>query len=140
MKHFLFKMLQKYWKSITWIFLILFLSAISGNDLKKVQLITIPHFDKIVHFGMYFILTAVLILDFIEYRLHPINQKLNFKTLFFILIFSLFYGILMELMQEYVFEKRSADYYDFLANASGSFIALFFRNYWLKYFKMLEKQ
>lgn len=127
--------LKKYWKSITWIIVILFLSAISGNELKKVPIIPIPHFDKIVHFGMYFILTSVLILDFTASRLRSMNPKMNFKTLFFILIFSISYGILMELMQEYVFEKRSADFYDFLANSLGSFMALFSRKYWLKFIK-----
>ena len=121
---------KKYWKSIFWIIVILILSAISGNELKKIPIIPIPHFDKIVHFGMYFILTSVLILDFTK------NQKMNFKTLFFILIFSISYGILMELMQEYVFEKRSADFYDFTANSIGSFVALLGRKHWLKFIKI----
>ena len=101
--------------------------------MNKVPKIPIPHFDKIAHFGMYFILTSILILDFSASVIGTKNTKLNIKIMFYVLIFSLSYGILMELMQEFVFEKRSASFYDFLANALGSFIAMFGKKYWLNF-------
>lgn len=118
--------LKKHWKSIAWILIILILSSISGNDLKKIPRINIPHFDKLVHFGMYFILSTVLVFDFSKI------QKVNFKLLFYIFLFSVSYGILMEFMQEYVFIKRSASFYDSLANTVGSVVALISMKFYLK--------
>ncbi|HBF87914.1 MAG TPA: hypothetical protein DDX39_04650 [Bacteroidales bacterium] len=110
--------LVKYWKSILWTVIVFVLSSVSGNDLNKIPTFDIPHLDKIVHFVMYFVLSFFLFIDF--------TKRDNIKTtiVFYILLFSFLYGVSMEFMQEYVFEKRSASIFDTLANLSGSIVSI----------------
>lgn len=126
--------LLRYWKSIVWIIIIFILSSISGNELNKIPKINIPHFDKIVHFSMYFILSFLLFIDFTK------RDNSKTKNILFIFLFSISYGVLLEFMQEYVFIKRGADFFDFLANISGSTLAislsiLFYKKIPLKLYK-----
>ena len=111
---------------IFWIIVILILSAISGNDLDKVPKINIPHFDKVVHFGMYSILQYLFVLYYSK-----VKPKLNIITfLVYTAIFSVSYSILMEFAQTYVFEKRSGDFFDVIANTAGviTVVILFYSN------------
>lgn len=111
--------INKYWKSLIWVIVIFILSSISGNSLQSIPKFNIPHFDKLVHFGMYFILTIIIIWDATQ------NKKSSFKVFLFIVVFSISYGALMEFMQEHVFTKRSADLFDFLANSVGVLSGVF---------------
>ncbi len=100
---------------ILWIIVIFILSSISGNALDKVPKINIPHFDKIVHFAMYSILQYLFILKFSK-----TSCKLKLTSFLLITgIFSVTYSISMEFAQAYLFEKRSGDIFDVLANTTG---------------------
>ena len=72
----------------------------------------IPNFDKIVHFGMYFVLMSVIIIE------HRKNIK-NPANLFLLALIPLSYGILMEILQLTLTSTRSGDFYDALADAAG---------------------
>ena len=115
-----FEIFLKYRFSIIWAIIILVLSGMHGNTVDKISFIKIPHFDKIVHFGMYFLLCSIII-----YETGFLKIKYTFTALFTILIISVTYGVLMELMQEYVFIKRSNDIFDVIANSTGAVFSIF---------------
>ena len=56
-------MIKKNIFSILVALIIMYLSLTNSHTFDKVPLIKIPNFDKIVHFGMYFRLMSVIILE-----------------------------------------------------------------------------
>ncbi len=90
---------------------------LSSFDTDRIKLI--PHFDKIVHFLMYFTLSFVFMF---EYYIH--HHK-TIKTISKILVLPLFYGALMEFMQYLLTSYRGADWKDMIANTMGIVIAYF---------------
>lgn len=85
--------------------------------------------DKLVHFGMFFLLTTVIMVDY--YWMHKGNPPL-FRWIFWGLIIPIFYGGAIELMQKYFFSSRSAEWGDWIADILGSLVAtvlviIFFR-------------
>jgi VanZ family protein len=66
---------------------------------------SIPHLDKLVHFGIFFVLALTF------HRAFALSAKLS-------LLILVCYGFLIEIAQSYA-PGRSADVYDWLADASG---------------------
>lgn len=66
---------------------------------------SIPHLDKLVHFGIFFVLALTF------HRAFALSVKLS-------LLILVCYGFLIEIAQSYA-PGRSADVYDWLADASG---------------------
>jgi VanZ family protein len=119
------KLLKQYWRTIAWFIIILFLSTIQVSKLPHTPLLRIPHFDKIIHFSLYFILTSLWLLDDYKARL-----KFNNSILFSIVLSSVAYGIIMEIVQKVIIQYRDGDFYDVLANTAGIILAfLLFRFY-----------
>lgn len=73
--------------------------------------------DKVVHFGMFFLLSAVSLIDY--YLLHDKQPRL-YRWLFWGLIVPIIYGGIIELLQKHVFVYRSGDIWDFVANVLGA--------------------
>lgn len=88
------------------------LSLLPGKTFSELEW-SIPHLDKGVHFGMYFILAVAAGLFFCA--------EFNFNTkVKWILILSLSgYGILLEVIQEYLVPNRYFDVWDILFNITG---------------------
>ena len=105
-------MIRKNLFSILVALLLLYLSLTNAETFRKVQINSFPNFDKVVHFGMYFVLMTVII---IEHRKN-LNNPLN---LFLLALIPLSYGILMEILQLTLTSTRSGDFYDALADAAG---------------------
>jgi len=125
---------KQYWKSILWVFIILFLSTLQVPKIPGNRLINIPHFDKIVHFSLYFIGVSLWFFDY--YKRKPNWNKTIFMH---IISWGIVYGILMEILQKVVVQNRSGDYFDALANTLGVITAFilfryssFYRNTILK--------
>src|SRR5690554_2426883 len=76
--------------------------------------------DKIAHFGMFFMLSAVIMYDY--YRMHNKSPSRT-RWIFWGLIVPVFYGGLIELLQKYFFASRSAEWGDWIADIAGSLIA-----------------
>lgn len=76
--------------------------------------------DKIAHFGMFFLLSAVIMYDY--YRMHNKSPSRT-RWIFWGLIVPVFYGGLIELLQKYFFASRSAEWGDWIADIVGSLIA-----------------
>lgn len=106
-------------RNIIWAIVIFILCAIPGKDLPETTLVRIPHFDKIVHFGMFFIMGIFL------YSELSIQTSLNRgKKIWISLSIIISYGAIIEYLQENYFISRSGDYVDLLADALGGFIAV----------------
>ncbi|HLN55766.1 MAG TPA: VanZ family protein [Bacteroidales bacterium] len=95
---------------------IFYLSMANSDTFEPVKLFTIPYFDKIVHFGMYFILMFTVL---IEHRKN-ISGK---RQIFAAAIFPLIYGILIEILQSFTI-SRSASFFDALADFAGIAVAI----------------
>ena len=110
------------WKALLWAFIVLILSSIPSGGLKSVSFISIPHMDKFVHFCMYFILATLLIEGFSRqftydsFRIYPGMYAI---------LFSIAYGIAMELLQAVISTGRSMELWDMAANSTGAVAAHF---------------
>ncbi len=111
--------LKKYHKTLGIIFIVTLLSLMNTSDLQPEDIKLIPHFDKIVHFLMYFTLAFVFMF---EYYIHHHKSISKISS---ILILPLIYGGLMEVLQITITSYRSGDWWDMLANGSGIFAAFF---------------
>lgn len=123
---------KQYWKSIVWVFIILFLSTLQVPKIPGNRLINIPHFDKLVHFSLYFIGVSLWLFDYYK-------KKGNWNRSIFIAIISwgILYGILMEILQKVVVQNRSGDFFDALANTIGVLTAFFLFRYSALYRKTI---
>ncbi|HOZ13576.1 MAG TPA: VanZ family protein [Tenuifilaceae bacterium] len=92
-----------------------------SSSFPTVRFFNIPHFDKIVHFGLYLVFTLLI--------LSETNTKrriggLDRKAIIVSLSIAIAYGLLIELMQLLVFESRGAEFWDFVANTIGAITAV----------------
>lgn len=92
---------------------------ISTSGLPKVK---ISSLDKIVHASIFFLLVCIWQL----YILRKNDGLLSWRKSFRILLWSLFYGILIEIFQGVFTDSRSPDVFDVLANLVGSLIGIVF--------------
>lgn len=101
--------------ALAWVLLIFVLCCLySGSPIKKLP--RIPHFDKIVHFVFYTVLFVLLNKGLKKQdRYHHLQQN----AALFSAAFCLDYGILIELLQAFVFTWRSASLGDVAANSIG---------------------
>ena len=110
-------MIKKNIFSILVALIIMYLSMTSSHTFDKVSLINIPNFDKFVHFGMYFGLMSVIIL---EYR----KTIRTIGNLLLTGLIPLFYGILIEIMQSTLTVTRTGSIYDALADSAGILVSI----------------
>jgi len=98
--------------SIVIALLILLLSLLGSGTLERVDFLDMTFSDKIVHFGMYFGFTSVIIYE---------NRKQVMLPGIFVVaaLISFFYGIFMEFLQEYLTASRTGSVYDVIFNTAG---------------------
>jgi len=101
--------------------IIIYLSLAGSLTIGQVG--NIPYIDKIGHFGLYFILMAVIILE------HK-NSFRNTRQLILISLIPLFFGTLMELFQMLITSDRRGELLDAIANSAGIISAILL---WLLY-------
>ena len=107
-------LLKKYYKSFLSLILIFILCFLPGNTANKVTFFDIPHFDKLVHFGMYFIFSGILFFDLKK------NSHLQKKQIISIIILlTIITGGSVELIQNYFIPGRSGDWFDLFADITG---------------------
>lgn len=95
--------------NIVWILVIFGLCAMPPQDIPDPG-VDIPHLDKVVHFGMFFIMSLLIC-----YR----YKRPALKNIYGIAIgFSFLYGGLIEILQHYFF-NRGGDVWDLLADVAG---------------------
>lgn len=93
------------------------------TDSSNIPVINIPSIDKIVHFCFHFGFTFSWIL-FFKKELKGKDAD-DYKAYLVSFIFSVFFGITIEILQSVFTTTRSADVTDVLANALGAFVAVF---------------
>lgn len=116
-----------YWKSITVITVIIYLSFATPSTFQGVP--TFENMDKVIHFLMYMTLTMALISDFNH------KKRVNIHSLSFIifcLVFPAVFGGMIELFQLYFFPPRSAEWGDWFSNIGGTFMGWLVMRFYLK--------
>jgi VanZ family protein len=108
---------------IIWGILILILMGLPGHDFPDTSFIKIPNFDKLVHFGLFFIFVFLLLRGFAKQFHFPLLKK---YALLFSLLIGIAYGGLTEILQGTVFIERTCDFYDFLADTVGCVLGMTF--------------
>lgn len=93
------------------------------TDASNIPAVNFPSIDKIVHFCFHFGFTVSWIL-FFKKELKG-KEADDFKAYLISFIFSVFFGITIEILQGVFTTTRAADVTDILANALGAVVAVF---------------
>ncbi|MBE8725528.1 VanZ family protein [Flavobacterium hungaricum] len=93
------------------------------TDSSNIPAVNFPSIDKIVHFCFHFGFTVSWIL-FFKKELKG-READDFKAYLISFIFSVFFGITIEILQSVFTITRAADVTDILANALGAVVAVF---------------
>ncbi len=125
--------LLSFWKPALWLAIICYGLFIPASELPTKPFVNIPHFDKMVHFSLFFGLNILL--------MRPLKKlKLNLKYYLLAPSISVFFGLILEYEQHIITISRNSDFYDFLANLTGIIAASLFYYFfvtgkkWEKYF------
>ncbi len=89
-----------------------------------------PHFDKVIHFSMFFILV------FIIKTLHW-QSTIGTRLLAVYLIMTVIYAASTELIQHFFIVTRSGDVYDFVADIIGMGMSIAAFPYWPRFLKIV---
>lgn len=106
-----------FWKPLLWLAIICYLLFIPANDLPTGLFFRIPHFDKIVHFSLFFV--------FCLFMLRPL-KRLNLNHYLIAPSISIISSGMLEFIQHTLSNSRSSDFYDFIANSIGICSAVLF--------------
>ena len=92
--------------------LITFLSLVSINENANIK---VEHGDKIVHILIHAINVFLLFIVFVKY---------NFvRPILYAVVASIFYGIIIEVLQDQLTTERKFDVFDIYANCFGTIVA-----------------
>nr|WP_202393897.1 VanZ family protein [Flavobacterium sp. HBTb2-11-1] len=93
------------------------------TDSSNIPAINFPSIDKIIHFCFHFGFTISWIL-FFKKELKGKDAD-DYKAYLISFIFSVFFGITIEILQSALTVTRASDVTDVLANALGAVVAVF---------------
>lgn len=108
---------------ILWALLILILCSIPGKDIPSIGWLQILSPDKWVHAAVFFVQYLLLMLAFSK---EFIDKFWLFAAHWWAVILSLFYAVLTEVYQHLFLPDRFGDVYDFIANAVGVVVGVWF--------------
>lgn len=110
-----------FWKyniwGFIWLLVILIACATPGEQLPPSPFLD---FDKLIHLGIFAILQLLLLRGLLLQQNFPLLKK---NYLLFATFLSVDYGVLMEVLQGFVFRNRSFDWFDIIANVAGVVLA-----------------
>ncbi len=89
---------------------------------RHVPRVTIPQFDKVVHFTLYFILAVLTWYGWTRQKNFP---ALRANTVIKVILVLALYGLTIEIMQGTLTPDRSFDLWDELANTTGAVLGSF---------------
>jgi VanZ family protein len=107
--------------ALLWTFFVATLCLVSFNSVPKVR---IENFDKLVHACFHF---GIVLLWFLYFNIQ--KSKPFIKAANLAILFSLIFGILIEICQQLFTTSRKADVLDLVANTLGALLAVFFLKY-----------
>jgi VanZ family protein len=99
------------WLAVGWFLLTTILLAMPGNALPKTNLANIPNFDKLVHVGLFAVLTFLAV--------YALNKPTYFKITV-VAVSAILYGTIMEYVQLHLVAYRSFEGIDIIADAIGA--------------------
>ena len=108
--------IKRYKFSLLVVAVILFLSFFKPPH---TELDEITNFDKMVHFGMYFVFSGVIWMEYLHSHAHADWRRLAVGAVVLPIVLS--GGI--ELGQEYLTVYRGGDWWDFASNSTGVLVA-----------------
>lgn len=122
---------KRFIPGIAWFFLVLFLICLPGSDIPTVEnWLNYIYFDKLVHIGLFSVLTFLFIYPVTRLDLtNPVKKNTAIK----IAIAAWVWALATEFIQKYFIPDRSFDMYDWAADSLGILIG--FTWCWKKYVK-----
>lgn len=114
--------LKNFWPAIAWAIFVFCLSALPGNAFPRVvRFWDWFQPDKIVHIVFYGLFSFLILYGFTrQYNL----QKNRYTFLIITFLIGTVFGLMLEVMQHYVFTGRNGNIYDFIANVLGTLIGI----------------
>lgn len=106
-----------FWKPFLWLIIICYGLFTPASKIPSKPLFEIPHFDKLVHFSLFFVFCLLLFRPF---------KKLNTRYYFWAPAVTFLSSLVLEFSQQYISITRNSDVYDFLANTTGILMASLF--------------
>jgi VanZ family protein len=110
-------MIRKHIFSAIIAIVILFLSFTRPSTFEKIDLPDIPYLDKIVHAGMYFVFTLVLVAE----SRSSLKTAKNYLVLASI---PFLFGSTVEILQSLLTKSRTGDIFDACFNLAGIVLAI----------------
>lgn len=100
--------------AVLWTFVTIWLSLISARTASSINIWDFVGVDKLAHLGFYAVFCFLWSMG--------LRQKSDLKNI--PIFFSISFGVLMEICQFYLFNGRSFELYDILANIIGSILGV----------------
>lgn len=115
------KIILNYYRSLIIALIVLILTMMPGNSLRPLIVFPFSFVDKLAHFFVFMVLSIFLFAD-----IKKDNKNIsNTKALLLVFLISLFYGIIIEILQSVLTINRSAELLDILANMLGVLTGVF---------------
>lgn len=102
---------------MAWTLLITVSCLVSADTFRSVDTFNFEYKDKVLHAIFYFVFT-VFWFQFFKNTRYSQNLKLK------VFVFAVAYGIMIEICQGVFTTERSADFFDVVANTTGSALAI----------------
>jgi VanZ family protein len=124
-------MLKLFIKPLIWLTIIFYGLFIPSTNLPKKPFFAIPHFDKMVHFGLFFIFCLLLFVPF---------KKMKTNYMLVAPLIAIILSAILETTQQLISPTRSSNFYDFMANTLGILASIIVFHFlisekkWEKYF------
>ena len=100
-----------FWKPFLWLAIICYALFIPADDLPLEPFFIIPHFDKMVHFGLFFVFCILLLRPF---------KRLQLNYYLLAPLISIVFSAILETSQHILSASRNSDIKDFIANSLGA--------------------
>jgi VanZ family protein len=107
-----------FWIALFWTGVVLFLSLVQAD---KIPAVNIENLDKVVHAFFHFVFTSLWILFFKT----QIKDPDSYKPYVISFLFSVLFGITVEMLQGQYTTTRKEDALDVAANLAGATLAVF---------------
>ena len=105
---------------ISWMMFVTFSSLFSFSGIGTSRF-NIPHMDKVVHFTFYAVMVLLGYLAIPKSKEQDIGKS---KLLWYIVLFAVLYGIIIEVLQHVATADRHGDPIDALANSTGAIVGM----------------
>jgi glycopeptide antibiotics resistance protein len=106
-----------FWKPLLWLAIICYALFIPAEDLAIKPFLNIPHFDKMVHFVLFFVFCLFLLRPF---------KRLQLTYYLLAPLISISLSGLLEFSQHTLSNSRNTDIKDFIANSLGVIASVIF--------------